>query len=191
MKAMSIQSLVLAVATVIFFASCSNTVRIEKAKGTDFSKYKTYSWISPEKPKAAKGNRKNDIAQQNIRYAVDEALQKKGWKEVQSNPDVLVSSELLVEKTQQQERDPVYSESYARSYVNPRTGRYNTFYYPSRFMGYNNYSTTVKEGTITIMLIDADSDKTVWQGSATDKLNYSQMTDKEISKNVKAIFKKF
>ncbi len=191
MKAQIIRSLAMAVATVIFFAGCSNSVHIEKAKGTDFSKYKTYSWITPEKPKGAKGNRKNDIAQQNIRYAVDEALQKKGWKEVNSNPDVLVNSELLVEKTAQQERDPVYAEPYTRSYINPRTGRLNTFYYPSRFIGYNNYSTTVKEGTITIMMIDADSDKTVWQGTATDKLNYSQMTGKEINKNVKAIFKKF
>lgn len=191
MRAGSIKCLALAVAAIIFFASCSNTVHIEKAKGTNFSKYKTYSWITPERPVGTKVNRKNDIAQQNIRYAVDEALQKKGWKEVKADPDVLVSSELLIEKTQQQERDPVYSGSYARTYVNPRTGRYNTFYYPSRFMGYNNYSTTVKEGSITIMLIDADSDKTVWQGTSTDKLNYSQMTGKEISKNVKAIFKKF
>lgn len=191
MKAQIIKSLAMAVATVIIFSGCANSVHIEKAKGTDFSKYKTYSWITPERPKGAKGSRRNDIAEQNMRYAVDEALQKKGWKQVQSNPDILVSSELLVEKTQQQERDPIYTESYARTYVNPRTGRYSTFYYPSRFMGYNSYSTTVKEGTITIMLIDADSDKTVWQGSSTDKLNYAQMTGKEISKNIKAIFKKF
>ena len=143
-----------------------------------------------EKTKGNKANRRSDIAAQNIHSAVNEALQKVGWKEVQDNPDVLVSSELLVEKNQKEQNDPVYSNSYVRSYFNPRTGRYNNFYYPSRFMGYNSYSTTVKEGTISIMLIDTKTDKTVWQGWATDELGYAQMTDREINKNVKSIFKK-
>jgi hypothetical protein len=172
-------------------ASCANSAHIQKAKGTDLSKYKTYSWVVPEKTRGVKYNHKNDIAQQNIRTAVNEALQKKGWQEVQNNPDVLVSSELLVEKSQQEQNDPVYSESHIRTYYNPRTGRYNNFYYPSRFVGYNSYATTVKEGTITILIIDTDTDKTVWQGSATEQLNYAQMTDREINKNVRSIFKKF
>ncbi len=187
----SIKLSIVSIATMLLMAGCAHTAHIEKAKGVDFDKYKTYSWIAPEKPKGVRPNRKNDIAQQNIRAAVNEALQKKGWKEVSYNPDILVGSELLVEKTQKEQNDPVYSNSYVRSYYNPRTGRYNNFYYPSRFMGYNSYTTSVKEGTITVLLIDTDTDKTVWQGSATDEMSYAQMTGKEISKNIRSIFKKF
>ena len=187
----SIKLSVIAAAAIAFMASCGTSAHIEKVKNVDLNTYKTYSWIAPEKTKGTKVMRKNDIAQQNIKTAVDEALQKNGWREVKTNPDVLVSSELLVEKSKKEQNDPVYSESYIRSYYNPRTGRYNNFYYPARFVGYDTYATTVKEGTITVMLIDADTDKTVWQGWATNELNYAQITDKEINKNVKSIFKKF
>ena len=102
-----------------------------------------------------------------------------------------MNSELLIERSEKEQRDPVYSQPYTRYYYNPRTGRYNSFYYPSQFEGYNSYSTTVKEGTITVTLIDTKTDKTVWQGWSTDELNYAQITDKEINKNVRSIFKKF
>jgi hypothetical protein len=187
----TIKLYIIAIAAMAGMASCANSAHVEKTKNFDQSKYKTYSWIAPEKTKGTKPVRKNEIAEQNIRLAVNEALQKKGWREVKSNPDILVSSEFLVEKSQEQKNDPVYSESYVRSYYNPRSGRYNNFYYPARFMGYDSYPTTVKKGTITIMLIDADTDKTVWQGWATNELNYAQITDKEINKNIKSIFKKF
>lgn len=187
----SIKGSVVAIIAATLMVGCANTAHIQKARNTDMGAYKTYSWIDPEKTKGAKPNRRTDIALQNIHSAVNDELQKKGWKQVSNNPDVLVSSELLVEKDQEQQRDPVYSDSYVRSYFNPRTGRYSNFYYPSRFMGYNSYSTTVKKGTITIMIIDTKTDKTVWQGWSTDELNTAQITDREINKNVKSIFKKF
>ncbi|MGG9963105.1 DUF4136 domain-containing protein [Ferruginibacter sp. SUN106] len=191
MTIQSIKSGAFAVVAGIFMAGCGSTAHVEKAKNANMGEYKTYSWIAPEKARGAKPNRRNDIALQNIRSAVNDELQKKGWQEVKNDPDVLVSSELLVEKSQKEQSDPVYSNSYVRSYYNPRTGRYNNFYYPSRFMGYNSYSTTVKEGTITIMLIDTKTDRTVWQGWSTDELNTAQITDREINKNVRSIFKKF
>jgi Domain of unknown function (DUF4136) len=190
MTLQSIKSGVFAVVTGLFMAGCGSTAHVEKARNANLSEYKTYSWITPEKTKGAKANRRNDIALQNIHLAVNDELQKKGWQEVQNDPDILVSSELLVEKNQKQQSDPVYSNSYVRSYYNPRSGRYNNFYYPSRFMGYDSYTTTVKEGTITIMLIDTKTDKTVWQGWSTDELNTNHISDREINKNIKSIFKK-
>jgi len=185
----SIKSIVFAAAAGLFLGSCSNAAHVQKVRDVDMSVYKTYSWIAPEKPRG-KPNRQNDIALQNIHSAVNDELQKKGWKEVTTDADVLVSAELLVEKDKQRQSDPVYSNSQVRSYYNPRTGRYSNFYYPSRFMGYNNYTTTVKKGTITIMIIDTKTDKTVWQGWSSKELNAAQITDKEINKNVRAIFKK-
>ncbi|HNF01593.1 MAG TPA: DUF4136 domain-containing protein, partial [Ferruginibacter sp.] len=63
--------------------------------------------------------------------------------------------------------------------------------FPSRFMGYDTYSTTVREGTITITLIDNRTDKTVWQGWTTSELSSSRISSNEIDRSVKTIFRKF
>lgn len=191
MTLQSIKFTVFAVAAGIFISGCANTAHVEKVSSADLGRYKTYSWITPEKDTNTRISRRDQIAVQNLQAAVKDQLQKAGYREVKSNPDVLVNSELLVERTEKEQKNPVYSQPYTRYYYNPRTGRYTSFYYPSQFEGYNSYSTTVKEGTITVMLIDTKTDKTVWQGWSTEELNYAQITDKEINKNVKSIFKKF
>ena len=171
--------------------SCANTAHVEKSKGADLAKYKTYSWVEEDSQQQKKTDRRNQINQENIRAAVDEQLQKSGWRLVQSDPDVLVSTDLVVEKNRREQHDPVYSQPYTRTYFNRFTRRFNTYYFPSQFMGYDSYSTTVKEGTVTVTLIDAKTDKAVWQGWATNEISNNHISDKEINKNVKSIFKKF
>jgi len=180
-----------AFAAVAFFTGCASNAHIEKDKSADFSKYRTYAWLDQPAAKETKKSRKNDLTETNIRNAVNKQLYKNGWKEVRSNPDVMVSYDLLVEKNQKQQQDPVYSDSYVRRYYNRYTGRVNTIYYPSQFMGYDSYSTTVKEGTVTITMIDNRTDKTVFQGWATNELVTSNISGREIDQSVKSIFKKF
>ena len=57
-------------------------------------------------------------------------------------------------------------------------------------MGYRNSTEVVQEHTLTLSLIDAETDKTVWQGWTTVDKNTKRMTDKEIDNNVRAIVKK-
>ncbi|CAN5212882.1 hypothetical protein BH11BAC5_BH11BAC5_14120 [soil metagenome] len=178
-------------AGLLFFASCTTVSHIEMANGSHLSKYKTYGWVDEQNTREGKPDRSKDIIQQNIRTAVDGQLQKNGWRIVTVNPDVLVSADLVVEKNQQQQRNPVYSQPYTRTFFNRYSGRFSTFYYPSQFVGYDSYSTTVKEGTVTVTLIDPSTDKAVWQGWATNELNTANISGKEITKNVNSIFKKF
>ncbi len=180
-----------AVAAVLLFTGCAGNAHIEKDKSADFSKYRTYAWVDKPETKEAKKNRRGELTEANIRNSVDKQLQKHGWKQVRSNPDVMVNYELLVERAEKEQKDPVYSQAYTRSYYNRYTGRVNTFYYPSQFMGYDSYSTTVKEGTVTITMIDNRTDKTVWQGWTTSELVSSRPTGREIDQNVKSIFRKF
>jgi len=175
----------------MYATGCASTAHVEKDKAADLSRYKTYSWLEQTESKNAKTNHRNDILDKNIRNAVDEQLQKKGYVQSSNNPDLLISSDLLIEKNQKEKRDAVYSDPYTRSYYNPRTGRYNSYYFPSQLMGYDSYSTTVKEGTVTVTLIDARTDKAVWQGWATRELDRGAVTSKDIDKNVSSIFKKF
>jgi hypothetical protein len=177
----------------IFLSGCAGTAHVEKAKSANLTSYKTYSWIDKDKTRSKdeKKNHSHDIVDQNIRSSVNEQLQKKGYVESTTAPDLLISSDLVVEKNQKEQRDPVYSDSYTRNYYNPRTGRINTYYFPSQFMGYDSYPTSVKEGTVTVTLIDAKTDKAVWQGWATKELLNRNISSKEIDQNVKSIFKKF
>ena len=179
---------VTAIVTVVFFAGCASNAHIEKDKNADFSKYRTYAWVSKQNKKKKK---KNEIAETNARNAVNAELQKRGWSEVSRKPDVLLNYELMVEKNKVQQQDPVYTQPYSRSYYSRRTGRIHTFYYPAQFVGYDNYSTTVKEATVTVTMIDNDTDKTVWQGWTTSELNSGRITSNEVERSVKTIFKKF
>lgn len=182
---------VVAVMAAFLFIGCAGNAHIEKDKNADFTKYRTYSWVDKADAKESNKNRRADLTETNIRTAVNAELQKKGWVETNSRPDVLLNYELVVEKNQVQQQDPVYSQSFTRSYYNRATGRVHTFYYPSQFMGYDSYTTTVKEGTVTITMIDSRTDKTVWQGWTTSELNGRNITSREIDRNVKTIFKKF
>ena len=148
----------------LLFTGCANTAHIEKARDADMSSYKTYGWVEDEKKVNAKSDKHKEIAEQNIRFSVNEQLQKNGFTQVKSNPDVLVSTDFMVEKNDKEHSEAVYSQPTTRSYYNPRSGKLNTFYFPSEFAGYNNYSVSVKEGTVTVTLIDAKTDKAIWQG---------------------------
>jgi hypothetical protein len=122
---------------------------------------------------------------------VNDELQKNGFREVKNNPDLLLSYDLLVEKNVREQTEPMYSRPYSRVYYNPYTRRYGQIYYPSQFLGYDSYNTPVKEGTVSISMIDAKTDKTIWQGWTTEELNSNQFSSKEVQKNVRTIFKKF
>lgn len=171
----------------ILLSSCGTSTHIEKDKSANLKNYKTYTWMDKEN----KDKFTNEIAAQNLKSIVDGELQKNGFREVKNNPDLLLSYDLLVEKSVKEQNDPVYSRPYSRVYYNPYTRRYGTLYYPSQFLGYDRYTTPIKEGTVSISMIDAKTDKTIWQGWVTDELNSNNFSSKEVQKNVRSIFKKF
>ena len=167
--------------------SCGTSAHIEKDENANLKNYKTYSWMDKENKEKVR----NEIAAQNLKSIVNDELQKNGFREVKNNPDLLLSYDLLVEKSVKEQNDPVYSRPYSRVYYNPYTRRYGSIYYPSQFLGYDSYSTPVKEGTVSISMVDTKTDKTIWQGWITNELNSNQFSSKEVQKNVRSIFKKF
>jgi Domain of unknown function (DUF4136) len=191
MKKMTIRMLSgIAVATLIL-TGCASVAHIEKDDNADFSKYKTFSWIDKDGAGKQDHAKRNDLTEQNVRTAVNKELQKEGWREAKNAPDILLSYDVLVEKSVKQQNDPVYSRPFSRTFYNPYTRRYINVFYPSQFQGYDNYDVPVKEGTITITMTDANTDKMVWQGWTTDEVNSRNLTNKEIQNSVKSIFRKF
>ena len=178
-------------AVVFLLASCAPTAHIEKDDNADFSRYKTFSWVDRDANGEKDRNNTNDLAEQNIRHAVTRELEKAGWREARKSPDVLLSYDVLVERSTKEQSNPRYSMPFTRTFYNPYSRRLFNVYYPSQFIGYENYEVSTREGTVTITMTDARTEKTVWQGWATDEVDSRHMTNKEIQNSVKAIFRKF
>jgi len=176
---------------VVLLASCGTTAHIEKDDNADFARYKSFKWIDKDGEGKNDANQKNDFTEQRIRVAVNKELEKSGWKEVKNRPDVLLSYDVLVERGTKESTNPVYTRPTSRVVFNPYTRRYTTIFYPSQFAGYERDERTIREGTVTISMIDTKTDKTVWQGWTTDEVNSKNLTTKEIQNSVRSIFKRF
>jgi len=172
-----------------FLLSCGSTAHIEKDESANFSQYKTYAW---EDRKDVKKDRSNQMVEDQVKKEVDDQLQKNtGWRQVKSNPDLILSYDLMVEKTVNQQSDPVYSNPQTRTFYNPYTRRYVNVYYPSRFLGYDRYDVPANEGTVSISMVDSKTDKIVWQGWTTDQIDSRKFKGREAQTAVKSIFRKF
>ena len=176
----------------ILLAGCASVAHVEKDDTANFSSYHTYTWVDAQPSKSDSVKTKvSDLTERKIREAVNAELAKTGWKESKRRPDVLISYDVVVDRGVREDADPVYSMPFTRYVYNPYSRRWFSLYYPSEFMGYDRAQRTTREGTVTISVIDAKTEKTVWQGWTTDEVNSRNLTSKEIQNAVKSIFKKF
>src|SRR6188474_370363 len=187
MQKINIKSAIVAVLGIVFLAGCASSAHIEKDETVNFGKYNSFAWLHGENGKL---ENQSDLIESKIRGAVSKEFEKIGWRESKNKPDVILDYDVLVERSSQQQNNPVYSQPYSRLVYNPYTRRYASIYYPSQFLGYDREQKPVREGTVTITMIDSKTDKTVWQGWTTDEVNSRNLTSKEIQSLVKSIFKK-
>jgi len=183
-----IKSAVLLTAISLAFAGCNVTSHTEKAEGTNFSNYKTFAWANAGDTKKA-DRADNDIIDNNIKNSVSEELINKGWTEADNNPDVLLDYTVAVKRGSKRETDPVYTYPYTQ-YLYSRRGVYS-IWYPSDLMSYHSYNVPFEEGELTVNMIDAKTNKLIWQGWAQGEINNRNITTKEATAQVKSIFKKF
>jgi hypothetical protein len=54
-------------------------------------------------------------------------------------------------------------------------------------MGYNTATRNVKEGTLTLTMMNPGSDKVIWQGWTTSEMYGRRMSDEKIERDVQAI----
>lgn len=175
---------------VLAAAGCASSAHIEKDPSVNFASYRTFTWmLKPDSLKAK--SRANDLLEKNMKMAVTRELEKVGLRENKTRPDVLMDYDVLVERAARNRSESVYSQPYYRPFFNPYTRRWGSIYYPSQYLGQENYSEPVNEGTITITMIDANTERTIWQGWTTDVVNSRYITAKEIETSVKQILKKY
>lgn len=179
--------------SVCLYSGCASTAFVQKADDFNIKSVKTYAWVNgtqKEKDEKATQSKVNDLTDTKIRASINRNLKANGFREVKENPDVLLVYDVDIQQENRSETNPVYSQPYTRWFFNPYTRRYVSVYYPSQFIGYNETNRTVKEGTITLTLMDSRTDKTLWQGWVSSDIYGKRMTDKDIDNNVKAIVKK-
>jgi outer membrane murein-binding lipoprotein Lpp len=175
----------------MLLAGCASVAHVEKDETVNFSNYKTFAWAEKKTEKGDSARTVvSDLTEKAIKEAVTAELVKAGWRE-SKKPDVMLAYDVVVEKSLRQVNDPQYTRPFTRFFYSPYTGRWIPVYYPSQFWGYNTREEQVKEGTVTISLIDSRTEKTVWQGWTTEEINSRNITKKEIQNSVKSIFKKF
>lgn len=180
------------VSAILLLVSCSRTAYVQKDSNVDFSKIKTYSWVrtQAEKEKANASTKNDDLTNRKIRQSIDRNLAEKGWKEVKSNPDVYLVYDVMIEQEEKIDRNAVYTQPFTRWFFNPGSRRWVPVFYPSHFLGFDENTRTVKEGTLTLTMMDADTDKTIWQGWTSSEINGRKLSDKQIDSKVRAIVKK-
>lgn len=187
-KNLGIGSLIVIAAVVL--AGCGVQAYVEKDPAVDLKNYKTFAWINDKGTKNENGKPYKDFNETYMMDLVTKELERNGWQKAKSNPDILIDYDIMIENETRRESDAVYSRPTVRYFYNRYTGRINSFYYPSRYLGENSYTVPYKSGTITINIVDNESDKLVWQGWAETEVTRKNISREDMEKIVKSIFKK-
>lgn len=181
---------IVSMAIISITINCSSPAYVQKDDAVSLTDYKTYAWADTRATQDDDSKRTTAYADISIHNAVNAELKKWGWIEVTDIPDAFVTYDILVEGGTDINREAVYSQPYTRYYYNYYRKRWIPVFYPSQFVGYQEYQTPVKEGTVTITVIDAKTDKNIWQGWTSENLGQSRITDSDIKRSVRNIFKK-
>lgn len=181
----------IAILLLLLFAalSCSSPAYVEKDRSINLSTYKTYMWVDTRASENDGSARSIAFADLSVHNSVNAELSQWGWREVTDNPEIFVSYDVLVDRSVDTQSQPVYSQPFSRYYYNPYMRRWSTIYYPSQFLGYQEYQVPVREATVTISMMDASSDKKIWQGWTTERLGTAGLSDLDVKKSVRNIFK--
>ena len=158
----------------ILFASSfafAHDVHVDYDHNVNFSKYKTFMWA--DKPETS-----DPLTADRIVDSVNEQLAARGLQLVSSGADLYVSASMAVRQV------PVY----------------NTYYDGGWGWGWGwggtgfatTYVQTYLEGTTTVNLIDAGSERAVWQGTATGGVSHNPAkVAKKNSKVIADMFEKY
>lgn len=146
-------------------ALSAQDVRYNFMPGTDFAKYHTYKWVPIEG-----GSHPNQIADAEIKSAVDSQLTAKGLTKTDSDKaDLLVGYQVAVDKEKQW-------NAYGMG--------------GARFGGMGSAtSSTISNGSLVLDMYDPTSKQLVWTGTATKTLDPSGNQEKNQKNLDKAMAK--
>jgi hypothetical protein len=172
------------------FAACTNSAVVAKHDYEEPVAARTYAWIATKADPRDEFPRPISYADNNMRKAVANYLGKLGWREVSSHPDLLVSYDVLIEKTPAQVNGPIDPEPLKSLYFNPTTHRWVNLPFPSQFSKYQLYEVPPREAVVMLHITDARTDQLLWQAWTLQKMDYTRFKQTEVNKSVRNIFNK-
>lgn len=178
------------VLTGLILAGCSSKVYVLRSEAANMAKYKTYRWIDTKGQENGEEIRRSAFAEISIRNSVREVLEGEGWKEAKESPDVLLSYDILVERTSEEQAVPANAQPFTRLYYNPYLRRWGRIQYPAQFVGYDTHAGSANEATLTLTMMDARTDEALWQGWTTERSTTIRLSEEELQKTVRKILDK-
>lgn len=170
-------------------SQCAPAVHVEQSQPLNLNRYKTYKRMETQASQTDSRN-VSAFGEQTVHNVASQELPKLGLHEVTHNPDLWVTHDVLVQRRTQQQSDPGYNQLFTRFYYNPYLRRWGMGYYPTPFLGYDTYTVPVREGTLTLTLRAANTDKAKWQAGTTEQLDSRRFTTQELEKSVRNVLKK-
>ena len=160
----------LAAALVVSSVAAWANITTDYDRKVDFAHYKTYSWGNVKTP--------NGLWDERVKQAVDGQLAAKGWTQVPSGGDVIVTV-----------RDAIRNQEQLNTF-------YDNFGGGRRFGGGFGMSTTnvdtYKVGTLIIEVVDGQTKNLIWRSAASDTLSGKpEKNIKTLDKNVQKMFQHF
>ncbi|RZK33024.1 MAG: DUF4136 domain-containing protein [Hymenobacter sp.] len=177
-------------------SACTPKVNVEQRANVNFSRYRTYDFADTEVKTSGDRNPllRSPITQDRIKQAIAGELSKRGLRQVENNPDFLVTTHTFVEQAER----TVYDTQPAVGYAYPYAVSYRGGFLPVNYgawYGPSYYSTPrteqYREGTLVIDFIDRRTNNLVWRGSVADPIDDAGRLGSEFSKNAKDILDKF
>ncbi|WP_090468935.1 DUF4136 domain-containing protein [Mucilaginibacter sp. OK268] len=194
----------LAILLVSALSACSSYNYYTAARNkTDLSSYRTFAWVAPETSHKAGGVVKKEIADERVKDATIAALQTKGLRLQENNPDLLVSYSTITGRGVKTEFYPAYYGGFgwggwggwgwgwgwrSRGFYG-YYGGWGGWGYPYGYGGGTYARVPYKEGTLIIDLIDRNTGRIVWRGFGVGELHNPQKTLDELPKVVDGVLK--
>lgn len=177
-------------------SACSSAVNVEQRDNVNFAQYRTFDFADTEVK--TNGNRnpllRSPIAQDRIKQAIAGELAKRGLRQVESSPDIFVTTHTFVDEAERTVYNTYPGAGYAYPYAVGYRGaylpiNYGYWYTPTYYQAPHTEQYT--EGTLIIDFIDRRTNNLVWRGSMADPVDDPARLGSDFSKSAKEILDKF
>jgi hypothetical protein len=153
--------------------SCSSVeINTAKAPNTDLTHYQTFAWVGPTALRSGNQPPAMSIQEQTVQTSVNQKLEQHGLKQVHDKQ----SADLLV-----------CTQAYSK--IVSDQSNYNSYGWDWGGLA----PTPIREGILSVQLVDRKSNRVVWDGFATDAINTGLSTEspQQIHEVVNDLFKKY
>lgn len=160
-------------------SASAQEIRYNYARGTDFSKYKTYKWV--QIPNA---QYPNQIIDGQIKQAIDAQLAAKGLSKSEDNPDLYIAYQAAVNQEKQW-------NSYSTGGDMWGWGRWGGW---GGMSTTTTTSSTINIGSLNLDFYDVATKQQIWRGEASKTLGSGKdpnKVQKNINKAMAKLFKKY